>query len=104
MYKNASASSEFERGRTCVAQYLSPLCWFSFVVRRRVCFAAPTVPLLFFKQYKMNRETIEVILQQNLYTIKEFVKLMFDTVVKDIDRLKHENSELKRSLEFTQDC
>ena len=28
---------------------------------------------------------------------------MFDTVVQDIDRLKHENSELKRSLEFTQD-
>ena len=51
---------------------------------------------------KMNGESIEVLFKQNLCIVKDFVQLMFDSLKKDVDLLKGENFELKRSLEFTQ--
>ena len=50
----------------------------------------------------MNGESIEVLFKQNLCIVKDFVQLMFDSLKKDVDLLKGENFELKRSLEFTQ--
>ena len=50
----------------------------------------------------MNKETLELLLRQNLSTVKEFVSLMFDTLKKEVETLKNENSELKQSLMFTQ--
>ena len=49
----------------------------------------------------MNKETLELLLRQNLSTVKEFVSLMFDTLKKEVETLKNENSELKQSLMFT---
>ena len=50
----------------------------------------------------MNKDTLELLLKQNLSTIKEFVSLMFDSLKKEISVLRSENNELKQSLTFTQ--
>ena len=50
----------------------------------------------------MNKETLELLLRQNLSTVKEFVCLMFDKLKKEVETLKNGNSELKQSLMFTQ--
>lgn len=50
----------------------------------------------------MDREFVEMLLNQNLTTIKGFVSLMFDQMKQDIRGLREENTELRRSLEFTQ--
>ena len=50
----------------------------------------------------MNKETLELLLRQNLSTVKEFVCLMFDTLKKEVETSINENRELKQSLMFTQ--
>ena len=51
----------------------------------------------------MNQQALELILSQNLSTTKEFVKMMFDSLKSEIQELRNENCEIKKSLEFTQD-
>ena len=51
----------------------------------------------------MNKEMLEILLWQNLSTVKKFIGLMFDTIRKEIDTLKRENSDFKQSLLFMQE-
>ena len=50
----------------------------------------------------MDENVIRMLLEQNVKTVLSFVKKLFNTVTKDIDKLDEDNVELKRSLEFTQ--
>ena len=50
----------------------------------------------------MNREAIEMLFQQNLSTVKEFVKMLFDSLKGEVKVVKCENDELRKSLEYTQ--
>ena len=50
----------------------------------------------------MDRETIELIFRSNFNTVKDFVKLLVDPLRTEINKLKNDNEELKRSLEFAQ--
>ena len=50
----------------------------------------------------MNREAIEMLFQQNLSTVKEFVKMLFDSLKDEVKVVKCENDELRKSLEYTQ--
>ena len=51
---------------------------------------------------KMDKETIDTLFRQNLSTIKSFVELLFDSLNKDVKQLRLDNTELRRSLEYTQ--
>ena len=51
---------------------------------------------------EMNKETLELLLKQNLSTVKEFVSLLFGSLKDEINMLKSENDELKKRLLFTQ--
>ena len=50
----------------------------------------------------MDENVIRMLLEQNVKTVQSFVQILFNTVTKDIDKIKEDNIELKRSLEFTQ--
>ena len=50
----------------------------------------------------MDREALEYLLSQNMLPIKEFVKVLFEKCETQINELKVENGELRRSLEFSQ--
>ena len=50
----------------------------------------------------MEAEAIQCLLQNNVSTIKSFVQIMYDGLRKEINDLKNENSELKYSLEYSQ--
>ena len=50
----------------------------------------------------MDESVIKMLLEQNVKTVQSFVQILFDSVTKDIDNVKMENAELKRSLEYTQ--
>ena len=50
----------------------------------------------------MDRDVLDLLFQQNLSTMKSFVELMFDSIKKEVQQLRDDNTELKRSLEFTQ--
>lgn len=50
----------------------------------------------------MNEQIVTAMLEQNTSAIKTFVQLMFDSLKQEIGRLRDENSDLKRSLEFSQ--
>ena len=50
----------------------------------------------------MDKKALETLLQQNLATTQSFVKMMFESLDKKITELRDENSDLKRSLEFSQ--
>ena len=57
----------------------------------------------------LDEKSLKFLLQQNTTTIQSFVKVLFDelkTEVKDLreenENLRTVNSELRRSLEFTQ--
>ena len=45
---------------------------------------------------------MQILLQQNSDTIKSYVQLLFDSLKNEIESVKRENTEIKRSLEFTQ--
>ena len=55
------------------------------------------------KKVKMNQQALELILSQNLSTTKNFVKMLFDSLKSEMQELRNENCEIKKSLEFTQD-
>ena len=50
----------------------------------------------------MDRDSLEFLFQNNLITIKEFLKMLIDPLREEINQLKGDNDELRRSLEFTQ--
>ena len=50
----------------------------------------------------MNIELCEALIRKSEDTITIFVKLMFDSLKSDIDKLTKENWELRKSLEFYQ--
>ena len=50
----------------------------------------------------MDTNSLELLLSNNLTTIKAFVEVMFKSVREEVSSLKDENAELRHSLEFTQ--
>ena len=46
---------------------------------------------------------MSVLLEQNLDAVKAFVKMMFDDIKNEVNRLKEENVDLKQSLQFSQE-
>ena len=50
----------------------------------------------------MDENIIKILLEQNVKTVQSFVQILFYSITKDVDNVKLENAELKRSLEFTQ--
>ena len=50
----------------------------------------------------MDTNSLELLLNNNLTTIKAFVEVMFKSVREEVSSLKDENAELRHSLEFTQ--
>ena len=50
----------------------------------------------------IDENTLKLLLDQNLSTIKSFVELITSKQEREINSLRQENSELQRSLEFTQ--
>ena len=50
----------------------------------------------------LDRDSLEFLFQNNLSTIKEFLKMLIDPLREEINQLKGDNDELRRSLEFTQ--
>ena len=50
----------------------------------------------------MDKNTFSVVLNQNLETVKTFTEMMVSNISKEISDLRSENSDLHRSLEFSQ--
>ena len=50
----------------------------------------------------MDKETVVMLLEQQLETVKSFVQLMVSNLREDVKELQRENQELRHSLEFTQ--
>ena len=51
----------------------------------------------------MDDNTIKLLFEQNLSSVKTFVQIMFENVQKEIKEIRSENAELKVSLHFSQD-
>ena len=50
----------------------------------------------------MDNKAVKLLLEQTSDTIKSFIELMIGEVKKEVNTLKSENWELKRSLQFSQ--
>jgi hypothetical protein len=50
----------------------------------------------------MDRGVIEMLMQQNQNTVKDFVQILFNSLKTEISDLRKENIDMKQSLEFTQ--
>ena len=50
----------------------------------------------------MDKKTVSLILEQNLDTVKSFIHMMLKEFKDEVEKVKEENRELKRSLEFSQ--
>ena len=51
----------------------------------------------------MDDNTIKLLFEQNLSSVKTFVQIMFENVQKEMKEIRSENAELKESLHFSQD-
>ena len=51
----------------------------------------------------MDKKTLEVLLQQNLDSMKMFVEMLLNNLRDELKELRKENVEIKQSLEFTQE-
>ena len=50
----------------------------------------------------LDETSSKFLLDQNTSTVRGFVQMLFDKLSSEMADLRHENSELHRSLEFTQ--
>ena len=51
----------------------------------------------------MDNKSITLLLNQNLETVKKSVEVMFSDIKSKVVKVKEENYDLKRSLQFFQD-
>lgn len=52
--------------------------------------------------FKMDKKTLEIMLDKQLESMKSFMSVLVESVRSEIKDLRNENVELRRSLEFTQ--
>ena len=50
----------------------------------------------------MDRDVLELLINNNEKSVKAFVQILFDALKFEISDIRKENTELKKSLEFTQ--
>ena len=53
-------------------------------------------------EFAMDRDVLELLINNNEKSAKAFVQILFDALKSEISDIRKENTELKKSLEFTQ--